>query len=412
MNITVTTKESDGVGRTLHVSVPVEEVTAAENAAARKYASQARLPGFRPGKAPAAVVRKKFSEAIRHDALDNLVQAAFKEIVERENIKIAGQPQVNALDFAEGKPLTFDLHLEVLPEINLQRLTGFRVTRSPVTVTDAQVTQQIDHLREQKATWAPVDDIAMPGNIVKVMLSMSDQKGGDIGEHEYNIKIGTNQAIPGIESLIMDTAPGETKERPVRWPDDFPDAEQRGQTKVVRARVLEVKRRQLPELDDSFAREVGDFETVEELRNAVRGDLQLHGERAADSEARQQLLDEIVSANRFDVPKVWVAQLVRGYAEQYQVPESDLDKFAAEVWPAAERQVRRELVIERIAEQESLKATESDIDLRISEVAAKRNTTPASVYGSLQKGGRMKELEKGVTDDKVFAWLLERNTIE
>jgi trigger factor len=412
MNITFTTKQSDGVGRTLHVSVAVEEVAAAENAAARKVASQANLPGFRPGKAPAAVIRKKFADAIRNEALENLIQAAYSEIVEREQIKLAGQPHVNAVDFTEGKPLTFDLHLEVLPEITLARLAGFRIAKPAVTVSDDDVTEQLNHLRDQQATWTPVDGKPMPGDIVKVMLSMTDSKSGETTEHEYNVTIGTNQAIPAVEELIMDTALGQTTERPVRWPDDFPDEAQRGVTKTVRAKVLEIKHKQRPDLDDSFAREVGDFENMDDLRNAVKNDLQTHGARGAEAQARQKLLDAIIEANPFDVPRAWVAQLVRGFAEEYRVPEPDLDKFAAEVWPEAERQVRRQLIVDRIARQESLVATEADVDTRIDEVAAKRNATPASVYASLQKGGRMQELERSITEDKVFAWLLERNTIE
>jgi trigger factor len=412
MNISITTTKSEGVGRTLQISVPVKDVQAAEAKAAKKYASRASLPGFRPGKAPPAVIRKKFGDAIRSEALDSLVQAAYKEVLEREQIKVAGQPQIHDVQFAEGQPLTFALHLEVSPDINLARVSGFRVKRPVTEVSEDQVLDQIEHLRDQKAVWTPVTDRPQPGDIVKVELATSEGDGEMPAGKEHNLTLGTDQAIPGVEELILETPIGETRERPVRWPDDFPDETQRGTTKPVRVKLLEAKRKELPPLDDAFASEVGDFDSLDDLRKAVREDLMGHAERTADAEVRQTLLDEIIGANPFDVPGAWVAQLVRGYAESYQIPEKELDKFAAEFWPLAERQVRRDLVVDAIAQKESLAATESDLDARVSEVAARRNADAGQVYASLQKGGRMKELERGITEDKVFSWLLAQNTIE
>jgi trigger factor len=413
MGIEISNKTSDGVGRTMHVSVPVEDVALAENEAARKYASRARIPGFRPGKAPPAVIRKKFGEAIRSEALESLVQAAYKEVVEKEQIKVAGQPRIQGVQFSEGKPLTFELHLEVSPEIDLSRVSGFRIKRPETEVSDGQVADQIEHLRHQKATFSPVEGRLEPSDLVKIILATSQESDARLSEpQEFTIQLGADQAIAAIEELILETHAGQTTERPVRWPDDFPDESQRGTTKTVRVTVLEAKRKLLPKVDDSFAREVGDFETLEELRSALRTDLAAHAQSTADSETRQKLLDEILAANPFDVPKTWVAQVVRGYAESYQIPELEMDKFAREFWPLAERQVRRELVVETIARKEGLMASEADIDARVSEVASRRNANAAQVYASLQKGGRMKELERGITEDNVFTWLLERNTVE
>src|SRR5687767_12969437 len=154
MNIEITTKKSEGVERLLEVSVPAAEVRTAEDQAARKYASRVRLPGFRPGKAPPAMVRKKFGEAIRQEALQSLVQEAYKEVVEREKFKLAGEPHVHAVQFDEGKPLTFELHLEVRPEIKLARTNGFRVTRSMPTVSDDQVRSEERRVgKECRSRW-------------------------------------------------------------------------------------------------------------------------------------------------------------------------------------------------------------------------------------------------------------------
>jgi trigger factor len=412
MNIEITPKKTEGLERLLEVSVPVEEVRSAEDKAARRYASQVRLPGFRPGKAPAAMVRKKYADAIRQEAIENLVQAAFKEVLEREKLELATQPHVHELKFDEGKPLTFELHIEVRPTIELPRTVGFRVTRTDRPVTDEQVREQIDQLREQRATWTPVDERAMPGDMVTVQLATADESGAIPEGKEYRLVLGGGQAIPGIEEVIMETAPGQTTERPVKWPDDFPDEEQRGKTKKVRVTVNDVKRKALPELDDALAREVGDFDSLDALRTAVREDLSRHAEREADAEVRQKLVDEVIAANPFDVPPSWVNQLVQAYFEAYQIPAEERERFANEFRPMAERQVRRDLVIDTIAQRENLAATESDIDDRVAEIAQKRGADPGAVYASLQKAGRIKELERSITEDKVFGWLMEKNLVE
>ena len=412
MNIEITPKKTDGVERLLQISVPVETVRDAEEKAARRYATGVRLPGFRPGKAPPAMIKKKFADAIRQETLESLVQEAYKEVVEREQLKLASQPHVHDVKFGDNEPLTFELHFEVRPDIELARTQGFRVSRTERHVTDEQVREQIEQVREQRAAWTPVDDRPAEGDMVTVVLATADETGAIPEGKQYPLVLGAGQAIPGIEELIMEARPGQTVERPVKWPDDFPDESQRSKTKTVRVVLQDVKRKTLPELDDAFAREVGDFDSIDALRKAVRDDLETNATRETESEVRQRLLDDIIGANHFDVPPSWVNQLVDAYANAYQVPESEKGKFATEFRPMAERQVRRDLVIDTVAERESLTATEADLDDRIAETAAKRGADPGQLYASLQKAGRLKELERSITEDKVFKWLLERNTVE
>jgi trigger factor len=412
MNIEITTKKSDGVARHLEVKVPLETVADAEDKAARRYASKLRLPGFRPGKAPAAIIRKRFGPAIREEALNSLLNEAYKEVLEREKIQPAGQPRVEHVHFDEGQPLTFELHVEVRPEIVLARTTGFRVQRNRRAVSDEQVRDQVEHLRDQRATWTPLEEKPLPGDLVSVELATADEAGAMPEPKQYQIVLGGGQAIAGVEEVIMELAPGQTVERPVKWPEDFPDETERGKTKAVRVKLVDVKRKQVPDLDDAFAREVGDFDSLDALNKTVREDLDRHADRDADAEVRQRLVDDIISANPFDVPRSWVDQMVEAYIEAYQVPEDERDRFRGEFRAVAERQVRRDLVIETIADKQGLRARESDIDARVAEVAERRNADPGQVYASLQKAGRIRELERSITEDKVFGWLMEQNIVE
>ena len=412
MNIEITPGSNDGVERRLQVSIPVDTIREVEDRTARRYASQVRLPGFRPGKAPPAMVRKKFSDAIRQETLEALVQDAYKEVLEREQLKLASQPHVHDVKYDDGQPLTFELHLEVRPELELARVSGFRVTRTDNPVTDSMVQEQLDAIREQRATLTPVEDKPLPGDLVTVQLATADEDGSIPAGKEYRLELGAGQAIAGIEELIMEASPGETVERPVRWPDDFPDEAQRAQSKMVRVTLDDVKRKVLPELDDALAREVGDFDSLEALRTAVRDDLQQNATRSADADVRQKLLDDIIGANAFDVPPSWVAQLVDAYTNAYQIPEEALEKVGPEFKAMAERQVRRDLIIETLAEREQLAATEADVDDRVAEMAERSKANVSQLYAQLQKTGRLREIERALTEEKVFAWLMERNTVE
>ncbi len=411
MEIQLNPKTTTGVERAVEVTVPAAEVAAAEAQTTKRYASQARLPGFRPGKAPAAVVRKKFAEAIRNETIESVVREAYKEIVEKENIQVASQPHIHDLKFEEGSPLTFEFHYEVRPSVDLARTNGFTVRREPSVVTDEQLQDQLDRLRDERAAWAPVDTKPIEGDMVSVGLTVADNEGILAEPRDVSLVLGDGKAIAGIEELIMEAAPGETVERPVRWPEDFPDEPQRGQTKNVRATVHEVKRKSLPALDDAFAREVGDFDSADSLRTAVKDDMEKFAVRESDSRVRQSLVDQIIAANPFDVPRSWIAQLVDNYAETYQVPVDQRPQFETEFAQVAERQIKRDLIVDALAESEKLTASERDLDDRVAQQAAERGMEPGQLYAALEKGGRLKDLERTITEDKVFNWLMERNDI-
>ena len=409
MNLQVTEKKVDGVERRLQVEVPADMVRQAEEKAVRRYASSARLPGFRPGKAPPAMIRQRFGDAIRQEAVESLIQEAYKQVVGDSEVKLAAQPHVHDVKFSEGQALTFELHIEIQPKVELPRTQGFRVTRAVRAITDDSVQEQLDSIREQRATWTPITEQPAEHDLVTVIL---ETEGVVPDGKERSFILGGGQAIAGVEDLIMSLKPGETAERPVKWPDDFPDETQRSKSKTVRVTLVDAKRKALPEVDDAFARELGEFDSVDALRKAVRDDLTAEATREADADVRQKLIDEIIGANSFDVPPSWVNQMVGAYIEAYQVPESERDAFAQRFRAMAERQVRRDLIIDTLSEREKLAASESELDDRVAELAARRGSDVGQLYASLQKAGRLKEIERGITEEKVFKWLMDQNTVE
>ena len=412
MDIQITSTKSEGVERRLQVAVPPKRVAEARSKAASRVAKQVRVPGFRPGKAPAAMVRKQYAAAIDQEAVEGLLREAFETVLAKENLDLVTQPHAHDVKFGEDDGLSFELHCEVRPEIKLERLDGFRVMRPKSDVTDEQVTEQLDQMRDQRAAWSPAEGRPLEGDLVTVTLATSDDDGTIPEGKEYRLVMGAGQAIAAIEEVIMGLDQGAETEQPVKWPEDFPDEAQRGKTKMVRARLDEVKRKQLAPLDDAFAREMGDFESLDAFMKVVREDMQESATREADAAARTQLLDEIVTANPFEIPPSWIKQMIQAYAEAYKIPQEEILKFGDEIRGMAERQVRRDLIIDTLAEREKLAATESDVDDKVSELATKRGVEPGTLYASLQKAGRLRELERSITEERVFTWLLGRNTIE
>ena len=210
----------------------------------------------------------------------------------------------------------------------------------------------------------------------------------------------------------MEILPGETRETEVRFPDYHPDESRRGQSRRVRIALHEVKRQELPPLDDAFAGEMGDFENLDALRAAVRRDLEREAERDADAQVRQALLAQVVEANNITAPESLVHRLMHGYAEIYRIPPDQLPGFEGQFHEIAESQVKRDLVLDAIVEQQGLRASESEIDARVQSMAEGRGVSAGELYASLQKSNRLAELERGLTEEKAYQYLLGQSTVE
>ncbi|MBA3343768.1 MAG: trigger factor [Gemmatimonadales bacterium] len=410
--ITVEKTAEDSASKSLRVTVPVDRVRQAEAKAVRFYSQKARLPGFRPGKAPEGVVRKRFGDAIRQSVLEEVIRESWEAAKTSESLKPITDPSIRNLKFEEGSPIEFDMLVEVRPELKLDRLGGFRVERRVAPVSESAVDEQLARLQEQKATWIPVaGEKPSPGQMVRV--EVAPLENGVPGDSQpYDLVLGQNQAIPDLEERIMTLRPGESADAEVRFPEDHPDESRRGQVRQVRVTLHETKRQELPPLEDAFAREVGDFESLDALRAAVRQDVEREAEREADAQVRQSLLAQIVEANNVAAPESLVHRLMHGYAEMYGVPQEQLAGFEQQFHEVAEGQVRRDLVLDAVIESQGLRATESEIDERVARMAQVRGVEPGQLYGSLQKANRLSELERAITEEKVFDFLLKQSTVE
>jgi len=396
----------------LEVSIPPESVKAAEDRATKAYQQRARLPGFRQGKVPAAVVRKKFADDIRQETLRELVQESWRVAQKQEELKPIADPHIHNLKWEDGAPVTFEFHVELKPEIKLERLGNFRLKRTVPAITAAQVDAQLTAMREQRAPWSPVTgEKPKPKDLVDVIIAT--RENGEVKEPQpYQFVLGEGRAIPDVEERVMNLTPGESLDATVRFPDDFAEEAKRGQTRDIQLTLREVKRQELAALDDAFAREMGDFESLDALRTAVTTDLGKEAERDADAKLRTELIEQIVQANSVVAPRPLVERVLGMYAQAYEIPEERWPQFAQEFQSIAEAQVRRDLVLDFVVESQNLRATEGELDERIQQLAEKRGMPAAQLYASLEKAKRLRDVARSITEEKVFAYLLSQSTVE
>ncbi len=396
----------------LAVTVPLEQVRDAEERATSAYQRRARLPGFRRGKAPPALVKKHFAEDIRQETLQQLIRESWQLALEQEALQPIADPHIHNLKWEAGAPVTFEFHVEVKPALALERIGKFRLKRTVAKVTDEQVQAQLNELRDQKAPWTPVaGEKPKPKDLVHVTIAT--REGDQVKDAQpYQLVLGEGRAVPDVEERIMGMLPGETLDATVRFPADFPEEAKRGQARDIRITLHEVKRQQLPALDDAFAREVGDFDSLDALRRAVRADLEQDAEREADAKLRADLIEQIVQANRVVAPRPLVERALWMYAQAYGIPEDRWAQFAQEFRPVAEAQVRRDLVLDWVVEHHQLRATAAELDRRLGELAERRGTSAAELRASLEKAKRLRDVERSLTEEKVFTFLLSQSTVE
>lgn len=409
--ITVVKTAEDPASRVLQVTVPVDRVQEAEVRAVRQYARRVRLPGFRPGKAPEAVVRKRLAEEIKQAVLQEIIREGWDVAKEAESLKPITDPSVRNLRFEDGQPVEFELFVEVKPELTLARVGGFTLARTVDPVADEAIAEQVERLREQKASWLPVEgQKAVPGQMV--LGEVASIEGDTVhAAKPFTMTLGSGQALPALEEQLMTMLPGETRDADIRFPDDYPDESRRGQTRRVRIALSEVKRQELPAVDDAFAKEIGDFDTVAALQAAVRADLERDAERSADARVREELIGLIAEANNLQAPPSMVERALQAFAYAYQIPEEQYDGFTAQFRPIAMRQVQRDLILTAVSEKEGLRATEAELDDRIAAMAATRGVSPTQVYQSLEEAKRLPDIERSLTEEKVFAFLLAQSTV-
>jgi trigger factor len=399
-------------GRHLKITVPADRLETERHNAARRLAQQVRLPGFRKGKVPTQVLEKKFGGAVEQEMLEKVMGNAYREVIQREGLQPITQAAIENVDYKPGEDLKFDVHFEVRPEVELNRLGGFTVRRPPVVVGDEQIDRVLQRLREEHATWNPINagEAVVVGDMAVVEITALEGPSAN-QPRRYQVFLGQEQVRPEIEEVIRTLTPGEQGEFTV----ELPEGEDESSLKPNRIRVnlIEAKRAEYPEFNDEFAQSLGSFESMSSLRERVREDMEREAVTEAERAVRQDLVSQIVDANPFDVPDSMVSQ----YLDQMIRPRKGedparMEEFKQAAYPGAQQALKRMLVVDRVADLESLRATPAELDQKIEEVASRVGQPVDALRAQFQKSGRLGEIEEQITEEKVFDYLKSLSTIE
>ena len=408
----ISVEEGERWRRTMNVIVPSGVVSSERRRLAGELAARVKLPGFRKGHVPSSVVEKRFGPSLSREARDKLIGAAYREALSQQELNPISEGEVGNVQYEPDCDLTFSISFDVRPEIELSRLGGFKVERPAVNGLEDKLEQVLGRLREEKGTWQPLEG-GKPedGNLVGVEIQRMND--GEVGEAQpYQLVLGQGDATPNIEEAIKSLEVDGSGDFVVRFPDDFPNEERRGQEEHLHIRLDSRQHLVLPELDAEFAKSLGEFEGVEDLNEKIRADLEKETEEQAESVVRGKLLDAILDANPFTVPISMVDRYVESVLGNPEgVPPEKLAEAKEQLSPQAEHAVKRILAIDRLSEIQELRATEEELDDRIEEIAEKSGDTPAKIYASLQKGERLEALEREITEKKVFDFLKEQSEI-
>ena len=412
----VTVTEGERCHRSVEVEVPTEFVAAEQGAVLRKYASRVKMRGFRKGKAPAHVMLQHYGGDIHRETIDRAVQKACKQALDSRGLQPVSDVEVTDLRNS-GDALLFKASFEVRPEVSLGRLGGFRLERSPVTVPDGALEAILERLRREHAAWRTAENgRPEPGDSVTVLLTelqgVEDGSSGD-GGRRYDLVLGEGQALPDIEDAIRTLAVGEANEFQVAFPDDYPDEARAGTHHLLKIELVSRRVPELPALDDAFAGSVGDFDDLEALRARIGEDLERDARSRAEADFRERLLNMVVEANPFDVPD----SMVETYTDALLGEAEDLDPekvegIRAELRPASEFAVRRELLVERIVQEHGLRASEQDVGERVQELARRAGQSPSTVRARLRKSGGLSNISRGLTDANLFDFLMAQSGID
>ena len=410
--------------REISVEVPADVVARETESILQKYQKLARLPGFRQGKIPVTVLRQRFAEEIRSDVVEQLVPRFFRQAVEKQDLIPVSQPQVTDLHLHEGDPLRFKAKFEVLPPIEITGYKELRAEKPDISVADSEVETELNALREERATYTEIQGSALSdGDFAEASFTGTpkEEGGKPINVDDILVEIGGANTVRDFSDNLRGASAGDERTFDVTYPADFNDSRLAGKTVVYNVKIKAIKQKNLPELNDEFAKSLGEFASVEVLRQRVREGLERSKKHRAEHEAKEKLIEELVKRNEFPVPEALVDRQVdlrlerglRALAAQglraEDMKKMDVERLRAGQRDAALKEVKSSLILEKIADAEKLEVSDEEIDKEIAELAAQMKQTPEAIRARLTRDGALDRIRGRIRNEKALEFLYSRS---
>ena len=410
--------------RELELEIPAEDVSKATERVAKEIARVARVPGFRPGKAPVSLIKRRFADDIKGEVLQSLVPEKVEKAVAEQKLNPVSQPQVDKLDFNEGQPLKFRAVFEVLPEFELSKYKGLDIEMPALEVTDEDVHKALEETRERAAAFAPVEGRAVEnGDFVQLKLAGTPEGGGDpIQADNVMCHVGAEETMQPFNENLLGADVGDHKTFDVDYPADYPDAKLAGKKFPYDADVTAIKVKKLPELNDDFAKDVSDATTLQELKKKIRESLEHEREHRRKDLQREKIIFELVKGHDFPVPEslvehqkdVRLERVVRSLAQQGVDPRAvnlDWVSLRQRQEDRAKEDVKAELIIDRIASTENIDVTEEDVQHELEHLGGHSGESVDAIRARLTKQGALDRMKAKLRSDKTLDWLAQNANV-
>jgi len=420
------TETTTATRREIEVEVPIEEVSRETDTLIQKYQKLARIPGFRKGHVPASIIRQRFSQDIQNDVIDALVPRYFRKETERLGLMPVSQPRVTDLHAHQGEPLHFKASFEVMPEIKVEGYKELRAEHPEITVTEQEVEESLKSLQEQKATFSPIEDRPIAdGDYAQVSLDgtpKQDEAGTKpVHMDDVLVEIGGKNTMPEFTENLRGANAGEERTFEVNYPQDFSDERLRGKVFTYKVKVNAIKQKTLPELNDDFAKELGEFSTLEEVRQRIREGMEGERRQAAEREAKDKLLTELIRRNEFELPEALVDHQIdirlerglRALAAQglrsEDMKKMDMPRLRAGQRDQAVQEVKATLLLEKIADEEKIEVGDEEINREIEALATQTNQTPDAIRARLTRDGALDRIRNRIRNEKALDFLYRQS---
>ena len=413
----VAVEEIESCKRRLAVEAPVDVVTQEWERAYGRVQKRATLPGFRRGRVPRSLVKLHFADDVRREVAEHLIPDVYRRAVSEARLDPVNEPDLQDLRLEEGAPLSFTAVVEVKPAIALGEYRGLEIRHAPTPVTDADVDEALERMREQNAQFRSVERAAAPGDLVVVDYTLAPQDHEPTTATGYHFLIGGGTVLSEIDAAAVGMHAGDERDVPIRFADDHRLESLRGKSGSARLKLSEVKEKILPALDDEFAKTMGEFETLEALRAEVRRQLEARREAESRHALDDKIVDALLARHEFGVPDAMVMRQVAHQVEhtrdrlrrQGVDPDGiqwDYGKIVGELRPGAERAVRRALLLEAIADQEALTAADADVEAEVENLARASQRPAPAVRRMMEKSGDLEALRHGLRERKTLDLLI------
>jgi trigger factor len=422
--VSPTEAKESATKREIQVEVPADVVSRQTDSLIQKYQKMARLPGFRRGHVPASIIRQRFSEEIKTDVVEALVPRHFRQETERLGLHPISQPRVSDLHLHAGEPLRFKAEFEVMPEIKLEGHRELRADKPEIIVSDADVEQALSDLREQHASFNPVEGRALAeGDFAQVSLDGTPKSGEGQPVHmdEVLVEIAGKNTMPEFTENLRAAMVGDERTFDVNYPEDSEDKRLAGKIFSYTVKVHAIKQKVLPELNDDFAKQLGEFTTADDVRKRIREQIESERKHQAEHESKDKLVAELIRRNDFEVPEALVEHQIdirlerglRALAAQgltaEQMKKMDINRLRGGQREQAIHDVKASLLLEKVADEERIEVSEQQIDQELEALAKQTKQTVEAVRARLTRDGGLDRIRSRIRNEKALEFLYHQS---